>query len=340
MVSSVRVMRIAMTLMVRDEIDIIDAQIAFHLAAGVDFVVVTDHESEDGTTEVLERYAEQGVLQLIRVSSPVKRQAEWVTRMARMAAADFGADWVINSDADEFWWPWGGDLKDALARVPDRYGVVQTFVRAFLPRPGEGAFEERMTVRLAPAAPINSPFSPFRVNVRLLHRASPDIVVGRGNASLPGSSLVPLPGRSPVEALHFPVRSLGQFEHKFLTHYKASGPRLRGEHVRAHEAAQAGRLHELYEEICLDDERLRRGLADGSLAIDTRMRDALRALRADRLSLRFPPRNPADEVGYAIDGAVLGEGELVRLQRRVDELLVRVDELKSRRAPRFGGRAA
>src|SRR5439155_18119861 len=74
-------MRIVMTLMVRDEADIIDLQIAYHLAAGVDFVIVTDHESEDGTSEVLERYARQGVLHRIPVTSPFKRQAEWVTRM-------------------------------------------------------------------------------------------------------------------------------------------------------------------------------------------------------------------------------------------------------------------
>jgi hypothetical protein len=313
-------MRIVMTLMVRDEADIIERQLDFHLAAGVDFFVVTDHESADGTSEILERYARRGVLHRIPVVSPEKRQAEWVTGMARMAAEDFDADWVINSDADEFWWPWGGDLKEVLARVPERYGIVQTFVRAFLPRPGEGDFTERMTVRFAPSAPINSPFSPFRVNVRLLHRAAPDIVVGRGNATVQ-TTLVALPGWSAVEALHFPVRSFRQFEHKFLTHYKASGARRRGEHVRAYEASQTGHLDALYDEICIDDERLKRGLSNGSLAIDTRLRDAFRSLPAP---LRFPGRDAEQEAGYAVDADVLDAGELVRLQRRVDELRTRV----------------
>lgn len=314
-------MRLVMTLMVRDEADIIERQIDFHRAAGVDFFIVTDHESRDGTSEILERYAADGILYRIPVVSPAKRQAEWVTHMARLAAGEFEADWVINSDADEFWWPWGGDLNQVLERVPERYGILRTFVRAFLPRPGAGDFAERMTVRFAPAAPINSPFSPFRVNVRLVHRASTDIVVGRGNATVK-TSFEPLPGWSPIEVLHVPIRSYSQFEQKFLTHYRASGARRRGEHVRAYEAAKAGRLESLYDEICIDDERLSRGLADGSLATDTRLRDAFRALPAQP---RFPPRGAADEAGYAVDGEVLEAGELVRLQRRVDELRTRLE---------------
>jgi len=49
-------------------------------------------------------------------------QSEWVTRMARLAAAEHDADWVINCDVDEFYWPDGGDLKEVLAAIPPEYG--------------------------------------------------------------------------------------------------------------------------------------------------------------------------------------------------------------------------
>ena len=53
-------MKLVMTLLVRDEADIVDAQIAFHLDAGIDYVVATDNRSQDGTTEILERYEQEG----------------------------------------------------------------------------------------------------------------------------------------------------------------------------------------------------------------------------------------------------------------------------------------
>ncbi len=130
-------MKLVMTLLVRDEADIVDAQIAFHLDAGVDFVVATDNRSEDGTTEILERYAREGMLHLIREPGDDLRQSEWVTRMARLAATEFGADWVINADADEFWWPRGGDSRASSRAVPDRFGVVRGAWRNFVPRPDD-----------------------------------------------------------------------------------------------------------------------------------------------------------------------------------------------------------
>src|SRR4029079_19507852 len=116
-----RAMKLVMTLLARDEADIVDAQIAYTLHAGVYVVVATDNRSEDGTTEILERYARDGVLHLIREPGDDLRQSEWVTRMARLAATDFAADWVLNADADEFWLARGASLKELLAAVPPRF---------------------------------------------------------------------------------------------------------------------------------------------------------------------------------------------------------------------------
>src|SRR6266571_8942420 len=167
-------MKLVMTLLARDEADIVDDQIRFHLNAGVDFVIATDNLSEDGTTEILESYARDGQLHLIREEDKYLRQSEWITRMGRLAASDFGADWVIHSDTDEFWWPRGESLKDVLTSVPERYGIVRALLRQFVPRPDDGSFfADRMVVRMATSAPINDPTSLFRPNLKAVHRADP-----------------------------------------------------------------------------------------------------------------------------------------------------------------------
>ena len=331
-----------MTLIARDEIDVVDAQIAFHLNAGVDFVVATDHASTDGTTEVLERYAREGLLHLIRTTDPDYREVEWRSRMARLAATDFGADWVINSDADEFWWPRGDGLKEVLGSIPPRYGIVRAFWRPFVPRPDDGRFfAERMTVRLSPEAAIHDPTSQFRPNSKIVHRAHPGLTVGRGNHSLEGVNLQPMRGWYPVELFHFPLRSLAQVERKAATYRATDETRLHDGHRKLHGALEAGSLSDQYRELSVDDEALERGLAEGSLVQDTRLRDALRAIgpetdgerafllpEGESSRLRFPRPTVVDDARYAAEAAVLGDADTVRLQRRLDELEARLAELE------------
>src|SRR3954447_7353790 len=209
-------MKLVMTLLARDEADIVRDQLEFHLNAGVDFVIAMDNLSQDGTTEILESYARDGHVHLIRQEGEYLRQADWITEMGRMAATDFGADWVIHSDADEFWWPRGESLKDVLASIPARYGVVRALLRHFVPRPEDGQpFAERMTVRMSASAPINDPRSLYRPNLKIVHRADPNVNVSIGAQRLIDSPLVPLRGWYPIEFFHFPVRAVGQCERKY-----------------------------------------------------------------------------------------------------------------------------
>jgi hypothetical protein len=321
-------MKLVMTLLARDEADVIGPNIDFHLNAGVDFVIATDNRSQDDTTEILESYARKGQLHLIREDGEYLRQADWVTRMARLAASEFGADWVIHSDADEFWWPRGESLKEVLASIPARYAVVRALLRHFVPRPeGDPFFAERMTVRMSSSAPINDPRSLYRPNLKVVHRADPDVTVSIGTQRLVDSPLIPLRGWYPIEFFHFPVRSVEQAERKYSYQEIAPGqaPSPYYERVRAFVAE--GRVRDLYDELVVDDDALERGLADESLVVDTRLRDALGTLREGK-PLTFPRPSVVDEAAYAVDVAALGEADVVRLQRRLDTLEQRLRTLE------------
>src|ERR671936_535134 len=323
-------MKLVMTLLARDEADIVDAQLKFHLNAGVDFVIATDNLSQDGTTEILESAARDGHLHLIREDSEYLRQADWITRMGRLAATEFGADWVLHSDADEFWWPRGEALKDVLASIPERYGIVRALLRHFVPRPDDGSsFAERMVVRVSASAPINDPRSLFRPNLKVIHRSDPNVTVSIGTQRLIDSPLVPLRGWYPVEFFHFPVRSLEQCERKYAHQQTAPGQTPSPYYDRVRTFLDEGRIGEFYDSLVVDDEALERGLQDGSLVIDTRLRDALRALREGE-ELTFPKPTVVDEAAYAVDVAALGEADVVRLQRRLDTLEQRLVTIERR----------
>jgi len=329
-------MKVVMTLLARDEADIVDSWLSFHLAAGADFVIATDNLSGDGTTEILERYQREGRLHLIRETGEDLRQDEWVTRMARLAATDFGADWVINSDADEFWWPRGALLRDVLSAVPDRYGTVGAFLRVFVPRPAtDESVAERMTARFSALAPINDPASLYKPIRKVVHRAHPDIRISRGNHALVDSPFAPLRGWFPIEVFHFPLRSPEQCEHKArlqgtaFERFIARPPTAY--HARMFEALQSGTIAEYYDSLVVDDDELERGIAEGRLVLDTRLRDALRQLAAsERGSVSFPTPTLVDDAVYAVEAAVLGEADVVRLQRRLDTLERRLLSLELR----------
>jgi hypothetical protein len=253
--------------------------------------------------------------------------------MARLAASEHGADWVINSDADEFWWPREGSLKEVLEAVPDGYGVVRAVSRVFIPRPGDDWFAEQMTTRLALAAPINDPATPFRHVAKAAHRAHPDVVVLQGNHDVIGLPYAELSTWSPLELLHFPLRSAEQAARKHETTWTAWLRNLRGDLSRAKSAFEEGRPEAFYTRVAVADATIRRGMEEGLLVEDVRLRDALRRLQdgagsfhrpGSGAGLRFALGSFAEDASRAVDRVLLDEADEVRLQRRADELAARV----------------
>ena len=334
-------MKLVMTLLVRDEADIVDAQIAFHLNVGVDFVIATDNRSEDGTTEILERYEREGVLHLIREDGDDLRQSEWVTRMARLAATDFGADWVLNSDGDEFWLPRAGSFREILGAVPERFGVVRGAWRNFVPRPErEPSFAERMTVRLCTTTYLDVPMATV---LKSVHRATPDVRVGRGNHEAFGRGLFPLRGWYPIEILHFPIRSREQCRRKYVTQYvtleRNPDKGTPAPIVEGYNADRAGRFDEFYDPLVVGDDDLGRLLADGDLVVDTRLRDILRGLGDDtHPDLHRPPLG--DDAIFASEVSVIPDSDVANvLEERVSRLEAGIGRLE-RRSLRARGHAA
>jgi hypothetical protein len=338
--------KLVMTLLARDEADVVDAQIAFHLSAGADFVVATDNLSRDGTTEILERYEREGRLHLVREPGEDFRQSEWVTRMARLAASEFQADWVFNTDPDEFWWPRGESLKDVLAAVPERYGVVRAAWRNFVPRPDDARFfAERMTVRLCTPSFHDHPLS---THSKSAHRAAPDVRIGRGNHEAFAAGLVPLRGWYPIEILHYPVRSLEHCVRKYVTQFvaleKNAEKGIPAHMAEAYRAYKAHALEAFYAPLVVDDEAVARGLADGTLAVDTRLRDALRSLGfgeagdGKRASLEFGHPSVTDAALFAGESTALDESDLsLALGVRIDRLERRVGLLERGALTRLRG---
>jgi hypothetical protein len=341
--------KVAQTLVVRDEADVVDAQLAYHLNAGVDVVVATDHESRDGTTEILEAYERQGVLRLLRVEGPV-REDEWRTAMARLAARELGADWVINTDADEFWLPRRGTLRETLAAVPAAVGAIHVVSRHFVPGPDDGgSFDERMTLRFASAAALNDPTSPYRPHGKVAHRGDPAVVVYHGAHRVQG--LETLYGWQAFDVLHFPFRSLAQYERKTVRRAHGESDSPLAQYVRGRRAREAGRVADVWAGLVADATRARRGLETGALVEDTRLRDALRSLRAGggrrsptgEFRLPEPERRalapgslPAAEA--AADAAAWREAEVVRLLRFATDLAARAEAVERRPWARLGRR--
>lgn len=223
--------RLVMTLLVRNEVDVIEGNLRFHLDHGVDFIVVTDNGSSDGTTEILEEYAKMGVVHLIHEPSRIFHQQTWVNEMGQRACSKFAADIVFHADADELWQPASGSLKRELA-VRNRVDVLSVPVKNMMlvNKDGDERFPHDVTYEVN--NPINKPvhkvmaevaqrsFFLYRYPNKVIyktHRGYINVVQGNHDIDPKNTWREFIKQASfDIEILHFPVRGFKQFQQKVI----------------------------------------------------------------------------------------------------------------------------
>lgn len=121
-------LKLCMAMQIKDEADIIELNIRYHASQGCEKFFIVDNGSVDGTREIVESLKQTFDIAVFEDERPGHYQAENMTMLTHLARSE-GYDWVIENDADEFWYPKRGDLKFGLDRRQtvlrvERYNVI------------------------------------------------------------------------------------------------------------------------------------------------------------------------------------------------------------------------
>ncbi len=208
--------RIVMTLLIRNEADVIEDNIRFHHHMGVDSFIVMDNLSTDDTPDILRKLSEEIPIRIILQKDDDYNQAVWVTDMARQASLIHKNGWVINNDADEFWLPACGSLKQFLSSLPEHVTCINAARYNAVPESGDGpalsASAHPRTSSVFERVSTNSLGTPLPK--KCMHLASPDIEIAQGNHSVTGIGGEIYDANEDLMILHYPYRTLDIYRSK------------------------------------------------------------------------------------------------------------------------------
>jgi glycosyltransferase involved in cell wall biosynthesis len=291
-------MKLVMTLLVRNEADIVRDNVEFHLRNGVDHIVAMDNGSVDGTTEILSEYEAAGVLSLFREPSEDFHAAEWRTRLAHIARESCSADWVITNDADEFWRPPARDLKEVLKSRQEqalwcrRVNMVNCVEGLSESKP----WHERLLFGVRkpcrwPALqdhlkdPLPNPYFYLPLPGKIIARTQGFVAVAAGGHAVEYEGQWDQ-GDCDVTIYHFPVRSKVGFERSVrqigsaVVRNRSLKPEISWKYRRWYQMlVEDGTIDRAFAEVFPGCVRLRIDALMGRVARDTCIRDDIAALQ-------------------------------------------------------------
>lgn len=259
--------------MVRNEANIIETNVLYHLAMGFDRILVVDNDSDDGTDRVLKRLGRDPRVRWTRDTGGFQ-QGRVFTQLAREAFLE-GADWVAPVDADDFWYAPKGNFRQVLEETPA--AALRVWMIDFIQRREQWAADKDelryMTWRNPEPVPRDGRHEELleerRISYielarvpKILNRASGDASLVKGAHRIGGIS-GPTMDTDEIVILHAPLRSFEGLK------AKAASVKRRGEEgsTTAGPGWHARRWHELHENGELEREWAANSQSDGHLDV-------------------------------------------------------------------------
>ncbi len=244
--------KLIMTLLVKNEEELLPFNLEFHRSMGVDGFIITDNNSTDSTPKIIEEYKRRGwVLEVIEEHATDYNQKAWVDRMICLAREKYGADWVINADADEFWYSPKGSLKTELSQT--RANVLRCNVCNVYPEQDHPWTEWDKTVRAVPADAAFglSPYSIFTHQThKVMHRTAGYLQISMGNHKV--KMLPRHTSASSIIVYHYNIRDKAHFLAKMING---------GKQLEQRKSKHGGRhwryFYDLYKQGSLEEEYAR-----------------------------------------------------------------------------------
>jgi hypothetical protein len=278
--------RLAMTILVKNEADIIEQNIRVHAALGVDGFVVMDNGSSDGTREILATLAKEFEILIIDEPAQSYRQRQWMTQLAHTARQRLGADWVMSNDADEFWIPQEGSLKSGL----DRRGAIIN-VKRYNMALSEANLEPdtpyyETTLKVKHPIVYDKKAQREQINIAIpLTSIKPKVMInpyglikikGGNHRAIHVGNLFGRQQGSHINIYHYPIRSYEQFEKNIRNRVelaKLKDIRMGDHYFRWVTLYQEGKLAEEYERFIIKNNELPVLERFGIIEQDTLARD-------------------------------------------------------------------
>lgn len=276
--------------MVRNEADIIRLNVLYHLASGIDRMLLVDNGSTDGTDGVLQQLSlEHPAVRWSRDDGPFL-PSKVMTKLAREAFEE-GADWVVPVDADEFWHASGGDLRSVLEGA--NAGVLRAQTVNFIQRRSQRESSPDVLTHMIrrAASPVGPPshaqslvesgqiaFVEKVYPQKCVCRPTPEIRIETGHHSISGAN-GPRTRTGEIVCLHAPMRSRAALAERITSSSRAAAAGR-----NPNQGRNRRRLAALQGEAAVDAEWAANSYEDGSLDVygekhpvvfDPRLRDAV-----------------------------------------------------------------